>query len=162
MAKEKPEEQEEQEEPSEPKKKSNLKWILIILVLVILLGAGGAAGWYFLGHKGTAKPSTPPPVVLSIWPMDPFIVNIAEAGGDRYLKLVIQLEVSDKGIVTELDQLKPRLRDTILDLLTSRSHKDLVDLSGKQRLREDIAGRVNNILSKGKVTKVYFTDFVIQ
>jgi flagellar FliL protein len=162
MAKEKPEEQEEQEQPREPKKKSGLKWVVISLVLVLVLGAAGAAGWFFLANQGTAKPAAPKPAVLAIWPMDPFIVNIAEAGGDRYLKLVIQLEVTEKESIAELDQLRPRLRDTILDLLTSRAHKDLVDLSGKQRLREDIAGRVNNNLSKGKVTKVYFTDFVIQ
>jgi len=75
---------------------------------------------------------------------------------------VIQMEVSEKEALAELEQLKPRLRDSILDLLTSRSYKDLVELAGKQRLREDIAGRVNNALSKGKITKVYFTDFVIQ
>lgn len=161
MAKEKQEELEQGEQASEPKKNS-LKWVVIALAGVLLLGAAGAAGWYFLGQQGAAKPAEAKPVTLAIWPMDPFIVNIAEAGGDRYLKLVIQLEVSDKAISAELDQLKPRLRDTILDLLTSRAHKDLVDLAGKQRLREDIAGRVNNILSKGKVTKVYFTDFVIQ
>jgi len=162
MAKERPEEQEEQEKPSEPKKKNSLKWVIIILVLVSVLGAAGAGGWYFLASKGAAKPPAPKPVEVAVWPMDPFIVNIAEASGDRYLKLVIQMEVSDKAIIVELDQLKPRLRDTILDLLTSRAYRDLVDLSGKQRLREDIAGRVNNTLSKGKVTKVYFTDFVIQ
>lgn len=162
MAKEKQEELEQGEQASEPKKKNSLKWVVIALAGVLLLGAAGAAGWYFLGQKGAAKPAEAKPVTLAIWPMDPFIVNIAEAGGDRYLKLVIQLEVSDKAISAELDQLKPRLRDTILDLLTSRAHKDLVDLAGKQRLREDIAGRINNILSKGKVTKVYFTDFVIQ
>ena len=37
-----------------------------------------------------------------------------------------------------------------------------MDLAGKQRLREEIAGRINNILQRGKVTKVYFTDFVVQ
>jgi flagellar FliL protein len=35
-------------------------------------------------------------------------------------------------------------------------------VAGKQRLREDIAGRVNNTLTKGKVTRVYFTEFVVQ
>jgi flagellar FliL protein len=54
------------------------------------------------------------------------------------------------------------LRDSILDLLTPKTYKELMDLAGKQRLREDIAGRVNNALSKGKVTRVYFTEFVIQ
>ena len=94
--------------------------------------------------------------------MEAFVINIAETNGERYLKLVIQLEVSDPDVVKELDQLKPRLRDSILDLLTSKTYKDLMDLAGKQRLREEIAGRINNILQRGKVTKVYFTDFVVQ
>lgn len=94
--------------------------------------------------------------------MDAFVVNIIDANTERYLKLVVQLEVSDPTVITELEQIKPKLRDSILDLLTAKTYKDLMDLSGKQRLREDIAGRINNILTKGKVTKVYFTDFVVQ
>jgi flagellar FliL protein len=99
---------------------------------------------------------------FAVWPMDAFVVNIAETNGERYLKIVIQLEVSDPGVGPELEQLKPRIRDSILDLLTPKTYKDLMDMAGKQRLREDIAGRINNILQRGKVTKVYFTDFVIQ
>jgi len=37
-----------------------------------------------------------------------------------------------------------------------------MDISGKQRLREDIAFKLNSILSKGKIVRVYFTEFVIQ
>lgn len=158
----KEEEPEEQEQEAAPKKKANLKWIVIILAIVVVVGAAGAAGFYFFTGKEVKKPQAAPPVILSIWPMEAFIVNIADGNGERYLKLVIQLEVSDQTIIPELEQLKPKLRDTILDLLTAKTHKDIMDLSGKQRLREDIAGRVNNILSKGKVTKVYFTDFVVQ
>jgi flagellar FliL protein len=158
----KEEEPEEQEQEIVPKKKANLKWIVIILAIVVLVGAAGAAGFYFFMGKEVKKPQAAAPVILSIWPMEAFIVNIADGNGERYLKLVIQLEVSDQAIIPELEQLKPKLRDTILDLLTAKTHKDIMDLSGKQRLREDIAGRVNNILSKGKVTKVYFTDFVVQ
>jgi len=163
MAKERKEEEpEEQGQEVEPKKKTNLKWIIIILVIVTLVGAGAAAGFYFFMGKDVKKPQAALPVVLTIWPMEAFIVNIADTNGERYLKLVIQLEVSDRSIIPELEQLKPKLRDSILDLLTPKTYKDLMDLSGKQRLREDIAGRINNTLSKGKVTKVYFTDFVIQ
>jgi flagellar protein FliL len=162
MAKDKREEPEEQEQPVEPKKKSNLKWMIIILAVVLVVGAGTAAGLYFFLKADVKKPAAAQPVALSTWPMEAFIVNIADTNGERYLKLVVQLEVSEPGVIAELEQLKPRLRDSILDLLTPKTYKDLIDLSGKQRLREDIAGRINNSLSKGKVTKVYFTDFVIQ
>jgi flagellar FliL protein len=94
--------------------------------------------------------------------MEAFVVNIANAGGDRYLKMIVQLELSEPGAVAELEQIKPRLRDAILDLLATKTIQELMDLTGKQRLREDIAGRVNNVLTQGKVTRVYFTEFVLQ
>lgn len=151
----------EKEMPPEPKKKSRLKFLIISAALAVV--AAGAIGGYFLLIKADSKKPLPEkPAVLSILPMDQFVVNIAETNGERYLKIVIQLEVSDLEVGPELEQLKPRIRDSILDLLTPKTYKDLMDLAGKQRLREDIAGRINNILQRGKVTKVYFTDFVIQ
>jgi len=163
MAKDKKEEIDEQKQPEEPKKKKlNMKLLIIVSGALAVIVAGAVGGFYFF-KKGESK--TPPvqqPVVVATWPMEAFIVNIQDGNGERYLKLVIQLEVSDATVIPELEQLKPRLRDTILDLLTPKTYKELMDLAGKQRLREDIAGRINNILTKGKVTKVFFTDFVVQ
>jgi flagellar basal body-associated protein FliL len=36
------------------------------------------------------------------------------------------------------------------------------NFEGKQRLKEEIALRLNNQMTKGKVVQVYFTDFVVQ
>lgn len=163
MAKDKKEDLDEKEQQPEPKKKSRMKWIIIGAAALIIIASGAGAGYYFFFSKKDVKAtSAQQPVVVTIWPMEAFIINIADTNGERYLKVVIQLEVSDPTVVAELEQLKPRLRDSILDLLTPKTYKELMDLAGKQRLREDIAGRVNNILTKGKVTKVYITDFVVQ
>lgn len=161
MAKDK-KEVEEEEKPVEPKKKSILKWIIILSVVLAIIIVGTISGFYFFTKTENKKTAVEKTVALTVWPMDAFIINIAETNGERYLKIVMQLEVSDPSVISELEQLKPRLRDSILDLLTPKTYKELMDLSGKQRLREDIAGRINNILQRGKVTKVYFTDFVIQ
>jgi flagellar FliL protein len=163
MAKEnKDKEAVQEEQPEKPKKKSSLKLIIIASVALAIIASGAIAGYFLMTKADPKKPLPEKPVVISVWPMDAFIINIAETNGERYLKLVIQLEVSEPAVGPELEQFKPRIRDSILDLLTSKTFKDLVDLAGKQRLREDIAGRINNILQRGKVTKVYFTDFVIQ
>jgi len=163
MAKEtKDKEVTEEEQTEEPKKKPKFKWILIASVALAIVASGSIAGFYLITKADSKKPSPEKSDVLSIWPMEPFVVNIAETNGERYLKIVIQLETSDPGVGPELEQIKPRIRDSILDLLTPKTFKDIMDLSGKQRLREDIAGRINNILQRGKVTRVYFTEFVIQ
>jgi flagellar protein FliL len=162
MAKDRKEDLEEAK-PQEVPKKSKLKLVIIISIGVVVIAAGAVAGFFLFPKAEAQKHETQQkPSVLPIWPMDAFVVNIADVNGERYLKLVIQLELSDSGVIPELEQIKPKLRDNILDLLTAKTYKDLMDLTGKQRLREDIAGRINNILSKGKVTKVYFTDFVVQ
>ena len=82
--------------------------------------------------------------------------------GERYLKLIMQLEISDPLAIKELDMLKPRMRDNILDLLSAKTYKELMDVGGKQRLREEILMRLNSIVSTTKITKVYFTEFVVQ
>ena len=109
MAKEK-KEVEEEAKPVEPKKKSILKWIIILSVVLAIIIAGTISGFYFFTKTENKKTAVEKTVVLTVWPMDAFIINIAETNGERYLKIVMQLEVSDPSVIIELEQLKPRLQ----------------------------------------------------
>jgi flagellar FliL protein len=157
---------EKQETEEKPVKKSGvlLKWIIIGAVLLsIIAGAVGGGLYYFRGTgTSTKKPDLPPPIIGMLWPMEPFIVNLRDNNGERYLKVVLQLEVSQPAVVSELDLLKPKLRDSTLDLLGSKSYQELQELSGKQKLRDDIMIRLNSFLTSGKIVRIYFTEFVIQ
>lgn len=166
------EENENEAEPAPEKKGSKLTLIIIIAVALLLVAGGGSAA-YFMFFKdkptstvaGQKKPAgKEKPQVTVFWPMDPFIVNLIDNEGERYLKIVMQLELSDQKMVDEMKIMTPKLRDTILDLLSSKTYKEMIDPLGKQRLRDEIAMRMNmNVdASKGKVTKVYFTEFIIQ
>jgi flagellar FliL protein len=162
MAREEKEEKVVEEVPQ--KKKLPLKKLIIIGIAVVIVVTGGTVGTIYykksFGKKEQQQQQAP---VSAIWPMDPFIVNIQDPGGsDRYLKIIVELDISDKNCITELNQLKPKLRDNVLDLLSSKSYKDIMDISGKQRLREEIMMRLNSFLTGGKISKVYFTDFVVQ
>jgi len=162
MAAEKRNEETEEKKGEEVKKSSPVKAIVLGLVALVVIGAaaGGGFWWYFqsAGHKEAA----PKAVAPVMWAMEPFVVNLMDNNGERYLKLALQLEISDPKGVAELDQLKPKLRDNVLDLLSAKSFKELMDMAGKQRLREEIAMRLNSFLTAAKVSKVYFTEFVIQ
>jgi flagellar FliL protein len=153
------------EEASQPPRKPMLKMLIVIGIIAAVLIGLGVGGFIFyqkviLGKKETSKKEQQ--IESATWTMDPFIVNLVDNAGERYLKVAIELEVSDKNIIPELNRLKPKLRDNVLDLLTSKSYKDLVDMVGKQRLRDEIMMRLNSFLTGGKITKVYFTEFVIQ
>ena len=165
--KDKKEETEGEEQVPEKKKGSSLKWIIIAVIALLVLGGGGAGAYFFLvkskppaAEKKQAEATKPQVAVF--WPMDPFIVNLIDNEGERYLKVVMQLELSEQSALEELNLLKPKIRDSILELLSAKTFKEMIDPIGKQRLKDEIALRANGYLTKGKILKVYFTEFVIQ
>lgn len=165
MAREEREESGEQAQEKPARKGGGLIKVLLIGVAALVLLAGVAVGGLYLFRTMTAsaeKPKAPQAVIGQLWPMETFIVNLRDNNGDRYLKAVLQLEVSAPEVVTELNLLKPKLRDSTLDLLSSKSYQELQEPSGKQKLRDDLMMRLNSFLTSGKIVRVYFTEFVIQ
>ena len=117
-------------------------------------GEAKAEGGHGEGKAGTGSGSG--------YPLEPFIVNIYDGQEIRYLKLKIEFEMANSEVKAELDGKVAPLRDAILILLTTKTMQEIQDLQGKNTLREQILGAVNKIVPPGKVTKVYFTDFVVQ
>lgn len=112
------------------------------------------------GHGGGGKDGAAP--ANSVYPMEPFIVNIYDGQDLRYLKLKVEFEMATGSVKGELDAKQAPLRDAILVLLTTKTLRDIQDLQGKNQLREEILTAIGKILAPGKVTRVYFTDFVVQ
>lgn len=149
---------------------------LLLPVVALLLGAGGG---YMIGSSMTAKnfedaqalqptaesgemAKDPNAMVGDMFKLDPFVVNLNEPRGNRYLKTTVQLEMDTPELQTELERRQAQLKDVILALLTSKSSQELQALEGKFRLREELLSRINALLVNGSVTRVYFTEFVIQ
>lgn len=173
MAEEEKKETKEQDQEQEPSgKKSPMKLIILAVVVVLLLG-GGAFAWKsgmlnsVLGkkdkeHAAEAVKEDAKQNIGPIYALDPFIVNLNEPLGKRYLKVKVEFELDKEELQPEMDQRLAQLRDGILTLLSSKSYKDISDLSGKYQLRAEILGMVNGYLQSGKVKNVYFTEFIVQ
>lgn len=146
----------------EKKKGSKLKGIIIGVVILAVLGGGGAGAYFFLNKANKEAQAPPKPPIGAVWTLDTFIVNLVDSDADRYLKVIMSFELSDQPAAHELDLMKPKVRDLVLGVLTVKGFKDLNNFEGKQRLKEEIAMRVNSHLTKGKIVQVYFTDFVVQ
>ena len=58
--------------------------------------------------------------------------------------------------------LTPKLRDTILFVLTSKSYNDLFSNEGKIALKHELIAHINRILKSGTIKAIYITDFIIQ
>jgi flagellar FliL protein len=145
------------------------KWLIMGTLVFILVGGGTFATLKFfvsdtvsasMEEHGTKKGRYEG--VGPMFPLRPFIVNLADDEGKRYLKITMELELDEEKVSEELNKRLAQIRDTILILLTSKRFDDIKDVPGKFRLRDQIVKRVNTYLDSGKVRQVYFTEFVIQ
>ena len=111
------------------------------------------------GHEGKAGEGAG---ASTNYPLEPFVVNIYDGQELRYLKIKVEFELVNPQAKAELDGKVAAMRDAILVLLTTKTMQEIQDLQGKNLLRDQILGAVSKIIPVGKVTKVYFTDFVVQ
>lgn len=119
-------------------------------------GHGAAAPAAGGGHGGAAAG------VSSVFTLEPFIVNIYDGQELRYLKVKVELEMSNPAVKPELEGRLAAIRDAILVVLTTKTLQEIQDAQGKNQLREEILTAISKIVAQGKVSKVYFTDFVVQ
>lgn len=150
--------------------------IIIIAAIVLILGAMGGGFMLMWSKMNTAivqvqnqnnsedeeKPAAEESGMGPIYKMDTLIVNLADQGGKRYLRISMELELSAPEVIEEIARRLPQLRDAILMVLPSKQYSDISTTEGKVALRDELIAKMNGILKTGTVKTIYFTEFVVQ
>jgi len=163
---------EAEEKAAPPAKKGGKGKLIIVAVAVLLAGGGGAAWWFgFLSHGapaeakeegGEVKEKEKRPEVGALLALDPFIANLADEDGKRYLKATVQVEFLEGKVPPEVNARLPQIRDLLLTLFTSKLFAEIRTPQGKALLRDEIINRLNRVLRRDVVKAVYFTEFIVQ
>ena len=158
-----------------PGGKKKMGMIIGIIVGLLVLGGGGYYAYinFFKEKPAEEKPADgeetkeTAPVEKDVnlgmmFPLDPFVVNLAGSEGKRFLKVTISLELSTPKVNLELNENIQKVTDSILVLLSSKAFEDVYSVQGKFKLKDEITTRVNRFLVVGHVKDAYFTEFIIQ
>ncbi len=97
-----------------------------------------------------------------VFPLKTFVVNLADAGGKRYLRVGIVLELNEAGLNSEIEENLPLIRDKILMILPSKTFDAIKTFEGKMALKREIMNGLNSLLKEGKISNLYFEEFVVQ
>ena len=168
-------ERQDQVTESTGKRKPARKFILISVFLILMIAGGAVAAKMGVlpipglasskGGSGKDREIKARGVEDSagfIYPMKPFIVNLVDESGGRYLKVKFEMELSSKDVVPELERRMAQLTDSVIMLLSSKTYKDIANYEGKERMRHEIMIRLNSFLKSGSIRRIYFTEFVMQ
>jgi flagellar FliL protein len=158
-------------EKEKPQKGKFSKKLIIILAAAVVLAGGGFYAWNSGMIKGMTKDKKKAHAAataekkIEIGPirsMDTFIVNLADPLGKRYLKVKMDLELTEDKVLPEIEKRLPQLKDTILTTLSSKNYDDISSLDGKMQLRVEMMAMLNQYLKTGRITNIYFTEFIVQ
>ena len=156
------------EEQQPPKKKSKALLFIVLGIGILLLGGGGYFAYTnFLAPKPAAEEmgaeeKAPQPLIGEIFALEPFVVNLADPKGKRYLKIKIELELESPEAVAQAEKVAPKLRDMVIMMLTSLTFEDVMTPEGKIRIRDELFERFNQIMRPQRIKNIYFTEFVVQ
>ena len=149
-----------------PAPKKGSKTLVILIVAVVVLGGAGAGGfwWWQKSHAQAAAAEPKHVEPTGVVPMEPFLVNLADKGASRFLRVTLRLVVDTEKEAKEIEESaveQARARSAILELLATQVSEALVTPDGKTALKKGIAERTTAVL-KREVRDVLFTDFVVQ
>ena len=95
-------------------------------------------------------------------PLAPFIVNLSGDQGQRYLRLVAQVEVRGELAKDELEKHRTEVRNRLIFLLSSKTFADIGNTQGKYDLQAEITKNINEALDGPFIKKTYFIEFIVQ
>lgn len=99
-------------------------------------------------------------IIGKVVPLETFIVNLSGSKGRRIAKVNMELELSNDQVQDEIEKRKAQVRDIIIIILSSKTYEEIAEKGGKDQLKEEVKETVNGFLTKGKISNVYFTEFI--
>ena len=186
------EKQEEVKKPKVKRGRSPIVKVLFIVILAVASSAaGGVVSFYLISKSMSANAQAPKAEDTAdtpeakekakekaeeekiaqmleksaVLPLEPFVVNLADIDAPRYLRIKINLMLDDKARIKELEEnqvLQLKVRDVILQSLTSKTSQDLIKDEGKNKLRREIQDKIALYFRGPKLVDIMFTEFVIQ
>lgn len=155
-----------EENADKPKKKKLL--LFGIIGVILLLFAGG--GFFAYTTLMTPEPAIDEEAlkkeaeaaVGEMFDLEPFVVNLSDPKGKRYLKVKITIEIDSVEMVERVSKAVPKMRDMVIMMLTSLTFEEVMTPEGKIRIRDELYERFNLILRPDRIKNIYFTEFVIQ
>lgn len=153
--------------PDAPKKRRILP---VVLAVTVALMAGAATALTPAGSLAGALGRSPADSLAAaeipfgaFVDLDAVVINPAETGGRRYLMVRVGVEAASPKTLERLDALRPAANDALLTIFGRRTVAELADIGQRDALKEEVRVALNRMLGKdGPVTRIYFTQYVLQ
>ena len=93
-------------------------------------------------------------------PLDYFLINLPQKKEQKFFKVEVELNVDNPEIRAEINKRILQVRDIIIILVSSKKYEQIATLEGQESLKKEIQKTINSFLTKGKINRVLFKEFI--
>lgn len=176
-------------------KKGGSSIVMLLVVLILGLGIGGGGAWFMAGKAAKASTSkaaedehgggdehaeaaedehgggdghggggAKDAIYVSIDPA--LVVNLEDVDAVRYLQVEMQVQTKKTTVEDAVKLHMPAIRNALLMLMSEQDYRELLKVTGKEKLRTAALAEVRRVLKEqagiGGIENLYFTSFVSQ
>ncbi len=139
--------------------------VLLLACGLVSLAAGIGVG-LIMGKRALAsggkkaKPKSQP--VAMVHSLGETVVNLADTGTLRYVKVTVALGFLEKVSTQKLKEYDPVLRDAVIGVFTRKRFNDLHRGGGVRKVKAEILQATARRLPDATVAEVYLESFAMQ
>lgn len=95
------------------------------------------------------------------YPLEPFILNLPQAGRQKYIRCTIELELIKEIALEDFTKISPVIRDTIIQTIPAKEIQEIEFSNFKLELQRELVKKINEKLGNKLIKELYFRDFII-
>ncbi len=97
-----------------------------------------------------------------IYTIKDIIVNPADTDGKRLLLTSVGFDVPKSTMEEDLKTREAMVKDAVISTLSSKDITQLINITYRDSLKLEIAGKLKKLIPEVKINKVYFSKYIIQ
>ncbi|MBO8137504.1 MAG: flagellar basal body-associated FliL family protein [Desulfotomaculum sp.] len=113
--------------------------------------------------KSPANAEPEPPKLTSA-ELGEMLINLADPSGLHYLRFtaVMAYPEENKELAEELAEKKHIIKHTVITLLRTKKLQDVQPPDSIEKVQREMTEAINKKLEHGKITRIYFTEYLTQ
>ena len=136
-----------------------IKHIILLIMIIFIMAAGTSylLLQFYITESGAEEEKEQAGPFHSL---GDFVVNL-QASSRQFLRVKIVVEAENNQVITELEDKTPQTEDKINTILRGMNLKDIEE-PGIPSLKKELKNKLNQILSSGEITSIWFTEILVQ
>jgi flagellar FliL protein len=142
----------------------------VFVVGPMLAGGGAAAAEQTADHgeegesggHGESKGGHGGAPAAEHYSIENLVVNPAGTQGTRFLIVSMTILTDNAQTLSQLTAHDAEIRDTLLQVLASKTIQDLSDLTQRERVKEEMRAAAEAVVKPGKIRRIFLPQFVLQ